>query len=211
MERLMSVRDVMRTELLPLRAVSGLVICACLWICSQDPPGCGDIIVAPPQLRQRCCAAGHVLESSPPRWPFSSIRGRLACNLPDAVADGAALGLHAVNVAVAGILIGLCLIALVYRAPDASVVIEGERGKLAAGTISAVIAAGLIWCLYNIGLVMIFSSARRCLWSEVGPARQPDTRSCRCLLRSVRAGVGQPRATLLCSEFQRTRRGKSHL
>ncbi|WOH81054.1 MFS transporter [Bradyrhizobium sp. BEA-2-5] len=73
-------------------------------------------------------------------------------------AIGATLGLHAVNLAVTGvILIGLGLIALVYRAPDAAVAVEGERSSLTADTICAVIAAGLIWCLYNIGFAMIFS------------------------------------------------------
>lgn len=73
-------------------------------------------------------------------------------------AVGAVFGLHAVHLAVAGmILIGLGLIALVYRAPDAAAAVEGERGSLTAGTICAVIAAGLIWCLYNIGFAMIFS------------------------------------------------------
>ncbi|MGN8550565.1 CynX/NimT family MFS transporter [Bradyrhizobium sp. 13971] len=73
-------------------------------------------------------------------------------------AIGATLGLHAVNLAVAGvILIGLGLIALVYRAPDAAVAVEGERSSLTADTICAVVAAGLIWCLYNIGFAMIFS------------------------------------------------------
>ncbi|WP_244437121.1 CynX/NimT family MFS transporter [Bradyrhizobium japonicum] len=73
-------------------------------------------------------------------------------------AVGATFGLHAVNLTVAGvILIGLCLIASVYRAPDATVAVEGERGSLTADTIRAVIAAGLIWCFYNIGFAMIFS------------------------------------------------------
>jgi MFS family permease len=73
-------------------------------------------------------------------------------------AIGAAGGLHAVNLAVAGlILIGFGLIALVYRAPDAAVAVEGERGSLTVDTVCAVIAAGSIWCLYNIGLAMIFS------------------------------------------------------
>jgi len=73
-------------------------------------------------------------------------------------AVGATFGLHAVNLAVAGvILIGLCLIASLYRAPDATAAVEGERVSLTADTIRAVIAAGLIWCLYNIGFAMIFS------------------------------------------------------
>lgn len=73
-------------------------------------------------------------------------------------AVGAMFGLHAVHLAVAGmILIGLGLIALVYRAPDAAATVDGERASLTADTICAVIAAGLIWCLYNIGFAMIFS------------------------------------------------------
>jgi len=86
-------------------------------------------------------------------WPAG-----IAISLMLLPAIAATFGLHAVNLAVAGlILIGLCLIALVYRAPDASVALEGERGKLSAGAICAVIAAGAVWCLYNIGFAMIFS------------------------------------------------------
>ncbi|MBB4371748.1 MFS family permease [Bradyrhizobium sp. cir1] len=86
-------------------------------------------------------------------WPAG-----IALSLMLLPAIGAALGLHAVNLAVAGlILIGLGLIALVYRAPDAVVAAEGEAGSLTPATICAVIAAGLIWCLYNIGFAMIFS------------------------------------------------------
>ncbi|RVA27406.1 MFS transporter, partial [Mesorhizobium sp. M7A.F.Ca.US.001.01.1.1] len=71
---------------------------------------------------------------------------------------GARFGLHLVNVAVAGwILIGFGLMALVYRAPEAALSAEGERGSLTLETVYAVIAASSIWCLYNIGLSMIFS------------------------------------------------------
>lgn len=86
-------------------------------------------------------------------WPAG-----IAISLMLLPAVGAMLGLHAVNLAVAGlILIGFSLIALVYRAPDASVAVEGERSSLTLEAIFAVIAAGLIWCLYNIGFAMIFS------------------------------------------------------
>ncbi|WP_246691873.1 MULTISPECIES: MFS transporter [unclassified Mesorhizobium] len=86
-------------------------------------------------------------------WPAG-----IAISLMLLPAIGATFGLHAVNLAVAGlILIGLCLVTLVYRAPDAPVAVKAERGNLTAGTICAVIAAGLIWCLYNIGFAMIFS------------------------------------------------------
>nr|WP_250888954.1 MFS transporter [Mesorhizobium sp. dw_380] len=71
---------------------------------------------------------------------------------------GARFGLHLVNLAVAGwILIGFGLMAFVYRAPEAALSVEGERGSLTSETVYAVIAASSIWCLYNIGLSMIFS------------------------------------------------------
>lgn len=73
-------------------------------------------------------------------------------------AIGERFGLHAVNLAVAGlILIGLGFIAFIYRAPDTPASAEGERGRLTAKAIYAVIVAGSIWCLYNVGLAMIFS------------------------------------------------------
>src|SRR6266571_7713373 len=76
-------------------------------------------------------------------------------------AIGERFGLHAVNLAVAGlILIGLGFIAFIYRAPEAPVSVEGERGSLTTKTIYAVIVAGSIWCLYNIGFAMIFSLDR---------------------------------------------------
>ncbi|MET3592693.1 putative MFS family arabinose efflux permease [Mesorhizobium shonense] len=72
---------------------------------------------------------------------------------------GARFGLHLVNLAVAGwILIGLVLMAIFYRAAEeAAVSVVGERGSLTPETVYAVIAASSIWCLYNLGLVMIFS------------------------------------------------------
>ncbi|TPK62601.1 MULTISPECIES: MFS transporter [unclassified Mesorhizobium] len=71
---------------------------------------------------------------------------------------GARFGLHLVNLAVAGwILIGFGLMAFVYRAPEATVSLEGERGSLTSETVYAVVAASSIWCLYNLGLSMIFS------------------------------------------------------
>ncbi|WP_348628169.1 MFS transporter [Mesorhizobium sp. M1B.F.Ca.ET.045.04.1.1] len=67
-------------------------------------------------------------------------------------------GLPLVNLAVgAWILIGLGLMAFFYRAPEAAVSLEGERGSVTSETVYAVIAASSIWCLYNLGLVMIFS------------------------------------------------------
>jgi len=70
----------------------------------------------------------------------------------------ATFGFHAVNLTVAGlVVISVALVAVGYRAQETSVAVHRERSTLSAGTICAVIAAGLIWCLYNIGFAMIFS------------------------------------------------------
>ncbi|TPM24240.1 MFS transporter [Mesorhizobium sp. B2-3-5] len=71
---------------------------------------------------------------------------------------GARFGLFAVNLAVAGwILIGFGLMAFFYRAQEAPVPVKGERGSVTSENVYAMIAVSSIWCLYNLGLVMIFS------------------------------------------------------
>lgn len=71
---------------------------------------------------------------------------------------GATFGLPAVDLSVAAlIVVSIGLIIFVYRAPETPVGLAGARRKLNAETIYAVIAAGLIWCLYNIGFAMVFS------------------------------------------------------
>jgi len=87
-------------------------------------------------------------------WPVG-----IAMSLMLLPAIGAAFGLVAVNLAVAGlIVIGIGVVAFGYRAPEAPVAADdGERRRLKAETIRAVVAAGLTWCLYNIGFAMIFS------------------------------------------------------
>lgn len=86
-------------------------------------------------------------------WPAG-----IAISLMLLPAIGATFGLHAVNLTVAGlILIGLCLVTLVYRAPDASAAVEGERGNLITGTICAVlpivVALGIL-CGLPAGAIM---------------------------------------------------------
>jgi predicted MFS family arabinose efflux permease len=86
-------------------------------------------------------------------WPVG-----VALSLMVLPAIGATFGLHAVNLSVAGlIVIGIGLAAFARRAPQAPVAVEGESSRLNHVTILAVIAAGSIWCLYNIGFAMIFS------------------------------------------------------
>ncbi|AZO08772.1 MULTISPECIES: MFS transporter [unclassified Mesorhizobium] len=71
---------------------------------------------------------------------------------------GLTFGLHLVHLAVEmWILIALGVMAVVYRAPETAAFVESERGSLTPETIYALVAAGGIWCLYNIGFSMIFS------------------------------------------------------
>ncbi len=86
-------------------------------------------------------------------WPVG-----IAVSLMMLPAIGATFGLHAVDLTVAGlVVIGIGLVAFAYRAPEAPASGDGERGTLNPQMICAVIAAGSIWCLYNIGFAMIFS------------------------------------------------------
>ena len=73
-------------------------------------------------------------------------------------AIGTSLGITAVGITVSAlVVVGIGLMALVYRAPEAPPAGRAERFRISAGTGCALIAAGLIWCLYNVGLAMIFS------------------------------------------------------
>ena len=78
-------------------------------------------------VRRSCRHRLSVLERRGHRVTAQLIAGRIAVALMLLPAIGAMLGLHAINLAVAGsILIGLGL--MVYRTPDAAVVAEGESG-----------------------------------------------------------------------------------
>lgn len=71
---------------------------------------------------------------------------------------GTAYGVSAVDLAVAA-LIGLAfvLLAAAYQAPASTVITAASSARLDRNAAIAVIAAGLIWGLYNVGFAMIFS------------------------------------------------------
>nr|WP_281396856.1 MFS transporter [Mesorhizobium silamurunense] len=73
-------------------------------------------------------------------------------------AIGTTFGMTAVGTAVTVlIIVGIGLIAFVYRAPEGSAAGGIERRGISAGTTFALVTAGLIWCLYNVGFAMVFS------------------------------------------------------
>jgi MFS family permease len=86
-------------------------------------------------------------------WPVG-----VAASLLVLPAVATAFGLVAVHLAVVvSIAIGIALVRLIYRPPEASMTATtGSRGSLPAGAAFAAIAAGLTWTLYNIGFAMVF-------------------------------------------------------
>ena len=71
---------------------------------------------------------------------------------------GVAYGASAVNLAVAAlIVVATGLLALTYRSPATSTGTTRSSGRLGRHATMAVVCAGLIWALYNMGFVMIFS------------------------------------------------------
>lgn len=71
---------------------------------------------------------------------------------------GTRWGVDAVHLAVAAFTAcGIVLIALLYRAPIDSAAASTTAGRLDRNTVIAVITAGLIWGLFNIGFAIIFS------------------------------------------------------
>ena len=73
-------------------------------------------------------------------------------------AIGTTFGVTAVGIAVSVlVIVGIGLMIFIYRAPEVSPAGGVERSGISAGTTYALIAAGLIWCLYNVGFAMVFS------------------------------------------------------
>jgi MFS family permease len=73
-------------------------------------------------------------------------------------AIGTTFGMTAVDIAVSVlVLVGIGLMAFVYRAPEVPPSGRTERFGISAGTTCALVTAGLIWCLYNVGFAMVFS------------------------------------------------------
>ncbi|RUW34718.1 MULTISPECIES: CynX/NimT family MFS transporter [unclassified Mesorhizobium] len=73
-------------------------------------------------------------------------------------AIGTTFGLTAVGIAVSAlVVVSIGLLAFIYRTPEMPPAGGVERSGISAGTTYALIAAGLIWCLYNVGFAMVFS------------------------------------------------------
>ncbi len=71
---------------------------------------------------------------------------------------GTRWGLSAVYLAVAAFIIcGIALIALLYRSPPEAAAVSTSTSGLDRRTVLAVIVAGLIWGLFNIGFAVVFS------------------------------------------------------
>jgi MFS family permease len=86
-------------------------------------------------------------------WPAG-----IAISLLTLPAVGTAYGVSAVYLAVAGLVgCGMALLAALYQPPVNSVAAATATARLDRNTVIAVIAAALIWSLYNIGFATIFS------------------------------------------------------
>ena len=85
-------------------------------------------------------------------WPAG-----VALSLLTLPAIGAAHGVTAVYLAVAAaVALGILLLAVTYQ-PPAQVAVAATSARLDRHTIAAVMVAGLIWGLFNVGFAMIFS------------------------------------------------------
>jgi MFS family permease len=86
-------------------------------------------------------------------WPAG-----IAISLLTLPAIGAAYGVTAVYLAVALLIgCGMVLLGALYRPPENSVAAAATSARLDRSTVIAVIAAALIWSLYNVGFATIFS------------------------------------------------------
>jgi MFS family permease len=86
-------------------------------------------------------------------WPAG-----VALSLLTLPSIGIAYGVSAVYLAVVALIgFGLALLAVGYQAPANSVTVATASARLDRNATIAVITAGLIWGLYNVGFAMIFS------------------------------------------------------
>ncbi len=86
-------------------------------------------------------------------WPFG-----LAISLWVLPPIGTAYGTSPVYLAVTVLIaLGMLLLSGFYTSPDVVGTAAPPKGPLDRKTVAAVIAAGLIWSLYNVGFAMIFS------------------------------------------------------
>jgi MFS family permease len=101
-------------------------------------------------------------------WPAG-----VALSLLTLPSIGTAYGVSAVYLAVAALIgLGLVLLAVGYRSLATSVTVAATSARLDRNAAVAVIAAGLIWGLYNVGFAVIFSFGPSMLvergWSIAG-------------------------------------------
>ena len=86
-------------------------------------------------------------------WPAG-----VAISLLTLPAIGTTYGVSAVYLAVAALIgCGMLLLSALYRAPPGSAVATTATARLDRNTVIALIAAALIWGLYNVGFATIFS------------------------------------------------------
>ena len=86
-------------------------------------------------------------------WPAG-----VALSLLTLPAIGAAHGVTAVYLAVAAaVALGILLLAVTYQPPAQVAAVAATSARLDRHTIAAVMVAGLIWGLFNVGFAMIFS------------------------------------------------------
>jgi MFS family permease len=86
-------------------------------------------------------------------WPAG-----VAISLLTLPAIGTAYGVSAVYLAVAALIVlGIVLLAVGYQGPSTAAVATAAASRLDRNALTAVIVAGLIWGVFNIGFAMIFS------------------------------------------------------
>jgi MFS family permease len=86
-------------------------------------------------------------------WPAG-----VALSLLTLPSIGTAYGVGAVYLTVAALIgLGFVLLAAAYRPPSNSVATAASSARLDRSAVVAVVTAGLIWGLYNVGFAMIFS------------------------------------------------------
>ena len=86
-------------------------------------------------------------------WPAG-----IALSLLTLSAIGTAWGVSAVYFSVAALIgLGIILLAAGYRSPPNAAAVSGAPARLDRNVTIAVIVAGLLWGIYNIGFAMIFS------------------------------------------------------
>ena len=109
-------------------------------------------------------------------WPAG-----IAVSLMTLPLIGTGFGVEAVHFAVAAFVDGIALIALFYRRPPDVAAASTTAARLDRPTVFAVIIAGLIWGLFNIGFAIVFSFGPSMLvergWS-IAAAGSPSASCC---------------------------------